>query len=55
MEEKAFATPLCSAKYQTFFWILKDHAQLLTPVITQVWNLSLSTHSWLMVLEEGEY
>ena len=28
------------------FWIWKDHAELLTPVITQVWNLSLSTHSW---------
>ena len=28
------------------FWIWKDHAELLTPEITQVWNLSLSTHSW---------
>ena len=28
------------------FWIWKDHAELLTPVITQVWNLSSSTHSW---------
>ena len=28
------------------FWIWKDLAELLTPVITQVWNLSLSTHSW---------
>ena len=28
------------------FWIWKDYAKLLTPVITQVWNLSLSTHSW---------
>ena len=27
-------------------WIWKDHAELLTPAITQVWNLSLSTHSW---------
>ena len=28
------------------FWIWKDYAELLTLVITQVWNLSLSTHSW---------
>ena len=28
------------------FWIWKDHTEILTPVITQVWNLSLSTHSW---------
>ena len=29
------------------FWIWKDHAEPSTPVITQVWDLSLSTHSWL--------
>ena len=29
------------------FWIWKDHTELLTPIITQVWNLSLLTHSWL--------
>ena len=29
------------------FCIWKDHAELSTPVITQVWALSLSTHSWL--------
>ena len=28
------------------FWIWKDLAELLTPVITQVWNLLSSTHSW---------
>ena len=28
------------------FWIWKDYAELLTPVITQVWKLSLSTHTW---------
>jgi len=28
------------------YWIWKDHAELLTPVITHLWNLSLSTHSW---------
>ena len=28
------------------FWIWEDHAELLTAVITLVWNLSLSTHSW---------
>ena len=27
-------------------WLLKEHAELLTPVISYVWNLSLSTHSW---------
>ena len=28
------------------FWLLKEHAELLTPVISYEWNLSLSTHSW---------
>jgi len=28
------------------YWIWKDHAERLFPVITHVWNLSLSTHSW---------
>ena len=28
------------------FWIWKDHAKLFTPVITQLWNLFLLTHSW---------
>ena len=28
------------------FWLLKEHAELLTPVIFYVWNLSLATHSW---------
>ena len=27
------------------FWIWREHAELLTPVITHIWNLSLSTHS----------
>ena len=27
-------------------WLLKEHAELLTPVIFYVWNLSLATHSW---------
>lgn len=27
------------------FWIWKDYAELLTPVITQVWNLALSTRT----------
>ena len=26
------------------FW--KDHAELVTPVVTWVWNLSLKTHTW---------
>ena len=29
----------------TSFWIWKDCAELLTTVLTQVWNLPLSTHS----------
>ena len=28
------------------FRFLKEHAELLIPVISYVWNLSLSTHSW---------
>ncbi|PFX21813.1 hypothetical protein AWC38_SpisGene13665 [Stylophora pistillata] len=28
------------------YWIWKDCAELLTPIITHVWNLSLSTHTW---------
>ena len=28
------------------FWVWRDHSEILTPVITHIWNLSLSTHSW---------
>ena len=28
------------------FWIWKDYAELFAPIITHVWNLSLSTHTW---------
>ena len=28
------------------FWIWKDHAEILTPVVTEIWNLSLETHAW---------
>ena len=28
------------------YWFWADHAELLTPVITHIWNLSLATHSW---------
>ncbi|CAB3991556.1 Hypothetical predicted protein [Paramuricea clavata] len=28
------------------YWIWKEHKEILTPVITRVWNLSLSTQSW---------
>ena len=28
------------------YWICKDYSELLTPVVTHVWNLSLSTHTW---------
>ena len=27
-------------------WFWADHAELFTPVITHIWNLSLATHSW---------
>ena len=29
------------------FWVWKDYAELLTTVKPQVWNLPLSTHSWM--------
>ena len=28
------------------YWFWADHAELLIPVITHIWNLSLATHSW---------
>ena len=28
------------------YTVLKDHAELVTPVVTWVWNLSLKTHTW---------
>ncbi|XP_028414902.1 uncharacterized protein LOC114537989 [Dendronephthya gigantea] len=28
------------------YTVWKDHAELLTPVMTKVWNLSLKTHTW---------
>ena len=28
------------------FWVWRDHSEILTPVITHIWNLSLSTLSW---------
>lgn len=28
------------------FWLLKEHEELLTPVIFCAWNVSLVTHSW---------
>ena len=37
------------------FWIWKDHVELFTPVITQVWNLSSWTHSCPVSGREGEY
>ena len=30
------------------YWIWKDHAEILTEVVTKVWNLSLSCYSWPM-------
>ena len=34
------------AQTKFLFGFLKEHAELLTTVISYVWNLSLSTHSW---------
>ena len=31
---------------QISFWIWKDHAEILTPVVAKIWNLSLQTHAW---------
>lgn len=28
------------------YWLLKDHAEILAPVVTVIWNLSLLTHIW---------
>ena len=28
------------------YWVWNDHAEILTEVITNVWNLSLSSHTW---------
>ncbi|CAB4020252.1 Hypothetical predicted protein [Paramuricea clavata] len=28
------------------YWVWSDHAEILTEVITNVWNLSLSSHTW---------
>ena len=28
------------------YTVWKDHAELVTPVVTWVWNLSLKTHTW---------
>ena len=34
------------AQTKFLFGFLKEHAELITSVISYVWNLSLSTHSW---------
>lgn len=28
------------------FWLLKEHAEILAPVVATIWNLSLHTHTW---------
>ena len=28
------------------YWVWKDHAEIFTPIITKLWNLSLATHQW---------
>ena len=32
--------------YYIPYWVWNDHAEILTEVITNVWNLSLSSHTW---------
>ena len=31
---------------QTPYWVWKDQAEIFTPIITRLWNLSLATHQW---------
>ena len=28
------------------FWVWKEHAEILTPILGHIWNLSLRTHTW---------
>ena len=28
------------------YWVWKDQAEMFTPIITRLWNLSLATHQW---------
>ena len=30
------------------FWVWKEHAEILTPILSNIWNLSLRTHTWPM-------
>ena len=30
------------------FWVWKEHAEILTPILSHIWNLSLHTHTWPM-------
>ena len=36
----------CVLIYIIPFWVLKDQAEIFTPIITKLWNLSLATHQW---------
>ena len=29
-------------------WVWKEHAEILTPILSHIWNLSLRTHTWPM-------
>ena len=31
---------------QIAYWVWKDQAEIFTPIITRLWNLSLATHQW---------
>ena len=28
------------------FWVWKEHAEILTPILSHIWNLFLRTHTW---------
>ena len=30
------------------FWVWKEHVEILTPIVSDIWNLSLRTHTWPM-------
>ena len=30
------------------FWVWKEHAEILTPILSHIWNSSLRTHTWPM-------
>ena len=35
------------------FWVWKEHAEILTPILSNTWNLSLRTHTWPMLWKKS--